>query len=217
MNIKLISAVILGLTLPWAMFSETAFEAGLRLLKEDKPQEARAMLENALVGETHNEKVYYYLGIVYQQLAQPEKAIDVLQKGLLVAQDLKPVLLYQIGVNYEAKKDFTLAEKFYTMAIAENGLLARAYLNRANTRMELIHYKDAVEDYRTYLRLRPDAPQRPEIERLLALLEQDFAQQENLLRNVLNSLKNASLDAETTSAGIEEFKDTGTTDVDILD
>jgi len=198
-------------------WSQAALEEGEKLFVWDKPEEARPKLEEALLRDSQNERIYYYLSIVYQQLKNPVKAIEVLQRGLPLAQRMKDVMLYQIALNYQLLGDNNLAEKYYSLALETNGVLADAYLNRANSRMKLLRYKEAIEDYRSYLRLKPEARQRKEIEKLIALLEQDFANQEKLLQSILDSLKNASTDTKTNSAGIDEFRDTSNDEVDIMD
>ncbi|RPJ08792.1 MAG: hypothetical protein EHM28_03310 [Spirochaetaceae bacterium] len=209
--------MIFALSALHAQATPTAFDLGEKYWVENKPEEAKIQFEAALVRDNRNEKIYYYLGIIYEQLANNQKAIETLRNGLLVARSMTHLFYYHIGNNYFTLNDFTLAEKNFTLAIGEDSLFPGAYLNRANSRMKLIQYKPAVEDYKTYLRLDPDSPQRPQIEALIALLEGDIAAQQDLLNNVLNSIKNASSDTKTESAGTPEYKDTGTETIDILD
>jgi tetratricopeptide (TPR) repeat protein len=197
--------------------AETAFESGEKLFMQNKPHEAKVQLETALVRDSGNEKIYLYLGIIYEQLQDSISAIDILRKGLLVAKNIKDLLYFNIGNNYFKQGDNTLADKNYTLAIAENSLLAAAYLNRANARIRLVKYPEAIEDYETYLRLEPDTWQREQIEKLIALLRQSIDDQKDLLDSVLNSIKNASVDTQTESAGTEDFQDTGGTDLDIIE
>jgi tetratricopeptide (TPR) repeat protein len=213
----LILIILLFLFFVPVVYADTALDEGIKLFRENKPDEARIKFEDALALDNRNEKIYYYLGIVYQQLNNTAKAVDILQQGILIATKLKSVLYYQIGVSYETMKDLNLAEKYYTLALTEDSLLSEPYLNRANMRVDLAHYKDAIGDYKTFLRLKPNTSKRPEIEKMIAELERGIDNQDQLLKNVLNSLKNASSEGKTNSAGVEGFKDTGTTDVDILD
>jgi tetratricopeptide (TPR) repeat protein len=196
---------------------QTPFQLGEKYWVENKPEEAKVQFEAALIRDNRNEKVYYYLGMIYEQLKNNQKAIEILRNGLLISRSMTHLFYYMIGNNYFLLNDFTLAEKNFTQAIGEDSLFALAYLNRANARMKLIQYKTAVDDYKTYLRLEPATPQRPQIERLIALLEGDLAAQADLLDSVLNSIKNASSDTKTEGAGTPEYKDTGTDTIDILD
>jgi tetratricopeptide (TPR) repeat protein len=200
-----------------ALQAETAFESGEKLFMQNKPHEAKAQLETALVRDSNNEKIYYYLGLIYFQLNDPGKAIDILRRGLLVAKTLKDTMYYNIGNIYDKQGDNTLAEKNYSLAISENSLYAEAYLNRAGTRVRLVKYPEAIEDLETYLRLKPDTWQREQIEKLIAALRESIDEQKDLLDSVLNSIKNASVDTQTESAGTEDFQDTGGTDLDIIE
>jgi tetratricopeptide (TPR) repeat protein len=200
-----------------ASWAETAFETGEKLFNQNRPREAKPILETALLRDSSNEKIYLYLGNIYEQLNDPADAIDIMRRGLLVARDLKDKLYFNIGNNYFKQGDNTLADKNYTLALAENSVFADAYLNRANVRVRMIKYPEAIDDYKTYLRIKPDAPQREEIEKLIRLLQQSIDEQKDLLNSVLNSIKNASVDTQTESAGTEQFQKTDNTGLDIIE
>jgi tetratricopeptide (TPR) repeat protein len=197
--------------------AETAFEAGERLFYENKPLDARPQLESALLKDSGNEIIYYHLGIIYHQLNDPQNAIETLRRGLALAKNLKDKFYFEMADIYFIQGDNILSEKNYSLVIAENSLFADAYLNRANTRVRLVKYKDAIEDYKTYLRLKPDAPQRVEIEKLIKLLEESIDEQKDLLDSVLNSINNASTNTQTQSAGTEDFQKTGDKPLDIIE
>jgi tetratricopeptide (TPR) repeat protein len=219
MNRKVVPFLIALAFLPAGLFAETALEAGEKLFADNKPEEARVKLEEALVQDSKNEKVYYDLGIVYQQLKNYPKAIEVLQRGLPVATSLKALLLFEIGVCYDEKglADYTLADKFYTQALEENSVFAAAYLNRGLVRLRAKQYQETINDCTTYLKVYPDTPKRKEVEALIAALRSDVENQAKLLDSILNSLKNASAGTHTNAAGTEDFKDAGTDGGDILD
>jgi tetratricopeptide (TPR) repeat protein len=71
-----------------------------------------------------------------------------------------------------------MAEQFYTQAIRTDTSYAPAYLNRANTRVRNGDLKEALQDYQRYLGLDPASPQRPQIERLVDLIQEIFAEAE---------------------------------------
>ena len=48
-------------------------EEGERLFIENKPDEALPLLLEALNADSANEKIYLYLGVIYEQLDLPEK------------------------------------------------------------------------------------------------------------------------------------------------
>jgi tetratricopeptide (TPR) repeat protein len=202
-------------------------EKGTALFVQNKPAEARPMLEEALVEDPSSEITYLYLGVVYQQLGDPERAITVLKRGLAIATLHKDLFLYNIGNNFFSQGAFTFAEESYTAAVAANHTLPVGYLNRANSRMKLEKWDGALADYQLFLQLAPQDPQRPQIEKVILLLQEHLAKQaalakaeadrqKALLNDVLNSLNNASDDARNLTVEHLQIND-DTEDVDIED
>jgi tetratricopeptide (TPR) repeat protein len=200
------------------VLSLTSLEQGEKFFLENKPQEALPHLEKALYETPKNEQVYLYLGIVYEQLNNPDKAIQILKRGLGVAERHKDLFYYNLGNNLFRQEEFTLAEQMYTNALEVNGQLPEAFLNRANARLEIESYPSAREDYIAYLRLDPTTPQRENIEKIIALLggmmeeqerqrQEELARQKELLNEVLNTLQNASEDTRNLSAGSEQIQE----------
>jgi tetratricopeptide (TPR) repeat protein len=220
-------ACILFLAVTAAFGASAFFDKGEALFIQNKPTDARPLLESALGDDPSNEKAWLYLGVVYQQLGDTQKAIDVLKKGLDVAAAWKPLFYYNIGNDLFSRKEYASAADMYSSAIAINGNLADAYLNRANTRLQLQTFDGALADYTLYLQLRPQDPQRPNIEKIMALIRQ--AQDDNakalqaeadrqaaLMNEVLKSLGNAGDDTKNLS--VESIKgQTDPVDVDIKD
>jgi tetratricopeptide (TPR) repeat protein len=203
------------------------FAKGEALFIQNKPQDAQPFLESALNDDPSNEKAYLYLGIIYQQLGDTQKAIDMLKRGLSVATSFKDLMYYNIGNDLFSRKEFSPAEEMYTNAISANKNLADAYLNRANTRLQLQSFDAALGDYSLYLQLAPADPQRPSIEKVMALLRQaqtdrenarqaELARQQALLSDVQNSLSKAGDDTKNLS--VDSIKgQTDPVDVDIKD
>ena len=211
-----ICAVLLA-ALP-AFSASTFLEKGEALFIQNQPREAEPLLESALTDDPSNEKIYLYLGIIYQQLGNLDKAIDVLKRGLSISTTYKDLLYYNMGNDMFARKDYALAEQMYTEALGVNKSLAEGYLNRANARMQLQSYDGAVDDYTIFLQLQPQDPQRPQIEKLIALLrqvkdaklkqqEEQAARQKALMNDVLNSLNNAGDDTKNLSVESLKAKD----------
>ncbi len=196
----------------------SSFQEGEKLLLDNKPREAEGRLSEALLQEPGNEKAYLYLGIVYEQLNDPQKAIQILRRGLAAAGQYRDLIYFNMGNNYFRQEEYNLAEEMYTRAAEANGRLASAWLNRANSRLRLANYPGAVDDYLRYLELEPQSSQRAQIERLIALLrgllaegerkrEEEIQRQKALLNEVLNSLRNASEDTRNLSAGSEQIEE----------
>ncbi|MCL1817305.1 MAG: tetratricopeptide repeat protein [Spirochaetaceae bacterium] len=153
------------------LFGQSAFQKGEELFMQNRPQEAAGILEGALAQEPRNEKIYLYLGIIYEQLGIRQKAVDIMQKGLEVTVFHKADLFFNIGNNYDGMGEAEKAVEMYTRALETNGSLGDAYLNRANVEVKLDRLTDALRDYRLYLVMAPASPQRPQIERMIQLIE----------------------------------------------
>ncbi|MDR1931987.1 MAG: tetratricopeptide repeat protein [Spirochaetales bacterium] len=154
-----------------ALFGQSLFQRGEEFFMRNQPDEAAALLESALNQEPRNEKIYLYLGIIYEQLGNYEKAIDIMQKGLDVAVLHSDLLLFNMGNNYFARGEADKAVEMYSKALEINDGLPSAYLNRANARVRLDAIDEALQDYGLYLSMAPDAPQKPQIEQMVQLLE----------------------------------------------
>ncbi len=207
---------------------------GEQLYLENRFAEAMTVLESAVVQNPQNERVYLYLGTIYEQLEMYDKAISILQKGTLVANLYLDLMYFNIANNLFKQHKTALADEMYNRSISANPKLTQAYLNRANNRVELGEYQSAVDDYRVYLNLKPATEQRENIEKMIALLTNQIeaelarvreererqvaeeAKQRALLDTVLGSLKKASEDTKNLgirTEGIEEIE----TEKDIVD
>jgi len=207
--INLLAALVLSLT---------NLQQGEQLFLDNKPREALPHLEKALYENPQDEKIYLYLGIIYEQLNDSAKSIQVLKRGLNVSQGSKDLFYYNLGNNHFRQQEYTVADQMYSNALEINGALEVAYLNRANARLELERFQEARQDYIDYLRLDPGTYQRENIEKLIALLgqiledaerenQEELERQKALLNEVLDSLKNASEDTRNLSAGSEDIQE----------
>lgn len=196
----------------------TSLQEGERLFLENKPGAALPHLEKALYENPQEEKIYLYLGIVYEQLQNTDKSIQIMRRGLNVATSTKDLLYYNLGNNHFRRGEYTLAEQMYSSALEIDSGLEDAYLNRANARLKLESYPAARQDYIDYLRLAPNTPQRENIEKIIALLGGILEQQEQqrlaelerqkaLMNEVLGTLQNASEDTRNLSAGSESIQE----------
>ena len=159
-------------------FGQSAFKQGEELFLRNRPREAVTLLETALTQEPRNEKIYLYLGIAYEQLKNHERAIAVMRRGLDFAIQHKDLLYFNLGNNYYVMGEGAKAAEMYTRAIETNGALSDAYLNRANSNVKLDKLGEAAADYRLFLVMEPDTRQRPEIERMIRLIEGVAAERE---------------------------------------
>jgi tetratricopeptide (TPR) repeat protein len=196
----LVSALLLAVIS--ACGASELFTKGEALFVDNKPKDARPLLESALNDDPGNEKTYLYLGIIYQQLGDVQKAIDILARGLSVASAYKELFYYNMGNGRYTRREYALAEEMYSNAVTANKDFSPAYLNRANTRMQLQKPADALADYALFLQLAPSDKQRPSIEKLMALIRQaqedaekaqkdEEARQQALMKDIQNGLDNA--------------------------
>jgi Flp pilus assembly protein TadD len=66
-----------------------AFDEGERLFRADKPKEAIAYLERAILEPGIDERAWLYLGIAYQQLGRLDDAARSFRAGSAVASRFK--------------------------------------------------------------------------------------------------------------------------------
>jgi tetratricopeptide (TPR) repeat protein len=191
----------------------------------DQPEEAAVLFEAALQEDPGNERIYLYLGICYEQLDRHDEAIEVLQRGIQIADRHHDLLYLNIGNNFFARGEATLAAEMYTKALQENPKLASAYLNRGNSRLKLSEFEAALRDYTLYLTLDPLSDQRSRVEQMIQLLKNMLAEEERkreeeerrrkeeekrqqaLLDEIMNTLSTASEEAQSLSADSEDVEE----------
>ena len=205
--------------------AESMFNDAEELLLNNQLSEAALMFEAVIENEPANEKAYLYLGYIYEVKNNYSSAVSVLSKGLDNGAVMKEKFYFNIANNYFKSGDFETAAAMYTKASQSKPGYAEPYLNRANCRVKTSEYSLAVRDYNLYLNMRPDAPQRTEIEKMISMLELTIVEEENrlkeeelrrlaeearqkaLLDSVLNSLSNAGSDTTNLSAESEKIED----------
>ncbi len=148
---------------------------GIRLYEQGKAAESISFLEadidagNALPAE------YNYLGLAYYQTGNFAKSVEAFKKGLAVSGTNKKRIYFNMGNSYFSMGDFENAVNSYSMASVADPNYGEPFLNKANAELKLDRLKDAQADYGRYLVLCPDAPQRAEIERVIALIDEEMS------------------------------------------
>jgi tetratricopeptide (TPR) repeat protein len=230
-----ISVLLLAMLLPTVSGAQESLLArGEALYMQNKPQEAAALFEVALQEQPNNQKLHLYLGVVYEQLELFNQAVSTLDRGASLGGGYTPEINLNLGNNLLRLGRLEEAETAYTQALASNGRLAEAYLNRANLRVRTESYDGAISDYTVYLTLEPNAPQEPEIRRMISLLQgtieaeksrlaeeerqkrEEEARRQALLSSVLDSLDSAGQEAQNLSGGSEDIRETEDT-IDIAE
>jgi len=200
----------------------------------NSPEEAVPMLRAAIEQEPKRTELFFYLGVAYEQLGEYRQAVETYQKGLQNTGKKKADFHHNIGTNYLRMGELESAVEHFTRALQANGNYAPAYLNRANTRVKLEKYEQAVADYEVYLSLKPNSEQKRNIEQMIALLQekQELAEarrraeeerkkeqerkRKELLDQVLGSLEKSEEETKNLSAGTGEVKEYEE-DFDIVD
>lgn len=142
------------------------FEAeGLR--QRGKINEAIEHLQRALEIEPDNSQAWVLLGGVYNE-TNSDKATFCYENAIRL--NPKSYLSYRgLGNYYLKKRDYSLAEAYYSKAIDINSFrFAPIYKNRAVARMQIGNNAGAKEDLIKYLEQMPTAEDRKNIEEVLA-------------------------------------------------
>ncbi|MDR1144484.1 MAG: tetratricopeptide repeat protein [Spirochaetaceae bacterium] len=199
------------------------FARGEEFFVRNKPEEALPFLEKAFVADQTHVEAALYLAVCYEQLGKLDEAVTVYRKILPAGGDKTALIVCNLGNVYFRKGSAGFAEQFYTQAVRSDPSYAPAYLNRANARVKTGALKDALPDYERYLNLKPDSPQRPQIEKLTGLIREEFAAEEirrlmaeeaaraeaerrqRLMEEVSASLQAQADDTEGISAGAEDL------------
>jgi len=174
----IVLAVIFVLLPGGAGFTQDAFSLGEELFMLNKPEEALPLLEAAALEDSPDVKAFMYLGIVYLQLNRLDDAIGVYHQILPEGGTETPRIAYNLGNAYYSKGDAVMAEQYYSQAINADPAYASAYLNRANTLVRSGMLKEAIPDYQQYLNLEPRSLKRPQIERLIAFINNEAVVEE---------------------------------------
>jgi tetratricopeptide (TPR) repeat protein len=219
-HILVISGLVFFAAFP--AVSQSNFNRGEELFMLNQPREALVFLENAVAEDPAHVRAFLYLGMVYQQLGRIDEAIAAYRKILPRAGAETTRVAYNLGNAYYMKGNITFAEQFYTQALEADPVFSPAYLNRANARIKNGFLKEAVVDYELYLSLEPASPKKPEIQRLIAFIREEFAAEERrkllaeeaeraeaerrrrLLEEVSASLQSAADDSRGISSGAED-------------
>lgn len=161
-----------------------AFSEGEQLFKANKPEQAIPFFEQALLLETVPPNVYNFLGLSYYQVGKYQQSLDAFIKGTTKGSTNKRILYYNAGNTAFAMGNYNLADQYFSIAYAADNNFSSALLNRANTKMKLDQLQNASDDYTQYLVIEPNSVQRPQIERIIALIagELQLREQQKIAR-----------------------------------
>ena len=173
-----ILAILPLLVLVPGLPAQTSFARGEELFMQNRPEEALSFLESAVSEDPIHVQAFLYLGITYLQLNRVDDAIASYKQILPRGGVETARIAFNLGNAYFTKGNYDLAREYYTQAIAEDASYASAYLNRGNSFLKSEELSAAISDYEEYLSLEPLSPKRPEIEKLIAFIKEEFAAEE---------------------------------------
>ena len=173
-----------------SVFCQTSFTRGEAFFVQNRPREALDYLEAAIVEDPSHVQAFLYLGTTYQQLDRLDDAIAIFRRVLDRGGPETARIAFNLGNAYLAKGNTSLAIQSYNKALEADPKYSAALLNRANAKVQIgssgspgspssqESLKDAVKDYQDFLSLEPRSPKAPQIQRLIALIMEEFAAQE---------------------------------------
>ena len=155
------------------------FSAAEELFRLNRPAEAIPLFEEMLDGAEADPAAFVYLGVAYYQVGEYQKSLSVCVRGLARADTDHKVLAYNAGNSAYALGNYTRADACYAIALKEDPAFSAAYLNRANAQLRQDLIAEARENYRAFVEREPESDQRPAIEQLIALLDEEIVRREN--------------------------------------
>ncbi|MDR0513200.1 MAG: tetratricopeptide repeat protein [Treponema sp.] len=158
--------------------AQTSFARGEELFMQNRPHEALSYLQAAVSEDPAHVLAFLYLGIVYLQMDRIEDAIATYQQILPRGGAQTAQIAFNLGNAHFMAGDPVTARRYYTQALSANPAFAQAHLNRANTFIRSGDLAEAVNDYQRYLALSPASPQRAQITRLIAFIQEEFVAEE---------------------------------------
>lgn len=157
---------------------QDAYEEAVEVFQLNKPEEAIPLLEAFLENdkeETYNPDVYVYLSVAYYQIKEYQKAIDICEAGLKKEDTNFKVLYFNEGNAAYALGEYKKSEVLYRKSLEIDSVYAPAILNLANAQLHQDNIEDARNNYVLYLEAKPETVQRPEIEKMIGLLDEEIA------------------------------------------
>lgn len=139
------------------------------------------LLEIMLDRDPGDLRVVRTLATVHEMLGRPDEAQQLLEEALegpgLSGSDRGRVA-FDLAVLLARRDRQAEAVEMYAVSLRHDEGLTAVYLNRANLRVQLSEYDDAIRDYERFLALRPGTGQRGAIEQMIALLRRTVEEEE---------------------------------------
>lgn len=172
-----LTALLLTVVSPGVAAQETAsvWERAVEAMQYNNLGEAIPLLELAIAEDPGRGEAVRMLAAALEATGDAARAESVLREALdrdALSGDDRGRIAFDLALSLGRQGRHEEAVTMYDRSLELNTELAAAYLNRANARVSSEAYEGAVRDYELYLALRPDTSQRPQIEQMIAVLQE---------------------------------------------
>lgn len=144
-------------------FSSANIAVGEILCRRNCPDEAEVEYQKARTGGSKDLVFFVKFGNFLIKKGEIQGAIDIYNEAIDIFPQ-KEILYNNLGVAYFKIKKFDEAEKSFLKALKINGKYADAYFNFGRLCEDREEKYRAVENYKKYLELMPDAADKKEVE-----------------------------------------------------
>lgn len=211
-----------------AQTAEEWFEKGIEAFRWRKIGEASAFFIKAAETDPASPDYPFYVGLCYQQSGRYTDAEAAYEKSLSLGGNPDTVLLQRGNLRW-TEGDVQGALDDYTRVVEGGGeSVSAALLNRANLELNNGMYEQVLQDYAAYLAMEPKAPDRENIEKIIALVNAEIeaarlaevqrladearraeeeARRQALMAKVRESLDDSGDNAKSISAGSESIRE----------
>ncbi len=156
------------------MCAATTFSEGEEYFLSNETDLAIQKFEMSLIDGSATPNVYTLLGISYLQNGDYQKALETFLNGTAESTTNKRGLYYNAGNASYLLQDYEKAYEYYNLTIVADPSYVNAYLNRANTNVQLLDFRNAIKDYTMYLTMFPENEQAETIYQMITTLENEL-------------------------------------------
>jgi len=140
------------------MTVQQAFEIALQRHRAGRLAEAEAIYLQVLAAEPAHAPALHLLGVIAQQTARLDRAVDLIQRALVIRPDY-PEARNNLGNALKSKGLMSEAISAYQQAIALRSKFAEAHYNLASLFKEQGQLDEAIAAFRQALAHKPDYPE----------------------------------------------------------
>ena len=142
---------------------------GIAQMQLQKLEEAIASFQKAIQLAPEHKWAHNNLGRTYLNMDNFDEAIAELNKAIEIYPE-NDLAYYNLGLAYALQQDYEQAIPYYELAVSHNPNLASAYSDMGLIYRDLGQIDQAIAALQHYLQLRPEDPNRAEIEAILVEL-----------------------------------------------